>query len=193
MSALLLALILTIVLDQGSRSQRTTSRLGDGFGATATVSGGIVLAVIGNAALGAIAGRLLAGLMPPDARLLFFAITLLLGGSGLLLVAVHPSARIESDAPAIRSPLHAIGVLALGRASENTIFAIAGVAAFTQAPLLTTVGAIMGGLAALLPALFLGRRYRAVMPLGAIAAIAAMILTCIGIACAASAMGLLGR
>jgi hypothetical protein len=51
----------------------------------------------------------------------------------------------------------------------------------------------MGGLAALLPALFLGRRYRAIMPLGAIAAIAAMILICIGIACAASAMGLLGR
>lgn len=191
MSALLLALVLSIILDQGSGSQRIAGRLGEQFGATAAVIGGLTIAVVGNVALAALTGGILGALMPANARLLFFACTLSLGGVGLLLATMRSRRAPDAEAASL-SPLRMIGTLAFRRAGENATLAVAGIALFTQAPVLTALGAIMGALSALLAALFAGRRCESILPTKFISIVAGTILVSIAIALAARALGLTG-
>jgi putative Ca2+/H+ antiporter (TMEM165/GDT1 family) len=192
MAALLLAIILAWLFDQGSASQRAviaaahTSSFQDGT-TDSRARLPIILAVIANAAVAALIGGVMASLMQPDARLLFLAIALLLGGSSLLINGL----RAPASPSASPDRMHTVR-LALRRAGENGSFAIIGVSAFTQLPLLAAFGAAIGGLAALLPAQAMGRRYYRIIPVRVIGLCGGALAIVAALTCAVNAMHLTG-
>lgn len=189
MDALLLALVLGLLLEQGAASQKRVSQLGDSAIPARRLLPGLIVIVLLNAALAATLGALVADLIGPDARLLFLAIALLIGGLGLLFAMIRWPR--EQDSRPFRHPLSTMGLLALRRSGENGSLAVTGIAVFTGAPVLTAAGAVLGGIAALLPAYMLGRRYERVVPLRVMQGIAGTIMISAGMVCAAGALRLL--
>lgn len=182
MDALLLTLILTLVLDQGAATQRMAARLADGgtMGARLWVS--LALIVMANAGVAAALGEIMAALLMPDARLLFLAIALLFGATGLLLAPFRASGTTD------KAPLPALLAFGLRRAGENGAFVTAGVVAFTDAPRIGAVGATLGGWAALVPALALGTVYSGHGALRLFQGAAGTLMLCAAIACAVNAL-----
>lgn len=181
MDALLLALLLTLVLDQGSGSQRLAARA---TGASLP----LILAVALNSAVAAGIGAATAALLVPDARLLFLAIALALSGLGMIAGAMR-SAR--EDTSGAKAPWRLAVRFALRRAGENGAFATAGVAALTDAPVLAGAGAMLGGWAALALPLMLGPAIIGHGAMRVFQAVAGLVLLSAAIACAASALRLL--
>lgn len=188
MDALLLALLLTLTLDQGAGTQAIAARIGAGDTAGAGRVAGLALMVAANAILAAAMGAAIAALLIAEARLLFLAIALLFGASGQLAAPFRLRSR-RTDRPALNS-LRALVHFAMRRAGENGAFVVAGVAAFTGAPILAAVGATLGGWAALVPPLVLGSRYVENGLLRALLPISGLVLLCAGIWCAAGALRL---
>ncbi len=179
MDALLLALLLTLVLEQGARSQQDIARLGKGVG-------GLALVVAANAVFAAALGSMIAALLMPDARLLFLAIALLMGAGGLLIAPFRKTASVAVPHP--RGRLRTLFALFLRRAGENAAFATAGVVAFTDSPILAAIGTTIGGWVALVPPLALGVAYRRHLLFRLLQLAAGGLLLCLAIGCAASAM-----
>lgn len=188
MDALLLALLLNIALDQGSGAQRLAARLGDEGAIPSLLLWGLPLAVVLTAVISAAMGAGVAALLIPEARLLFLAMALAIGGCGMIAGALRARDK-KGDAP--RQGLHVIGQYALRRAGENAAFATAGVAAFTNAPILAAAGATLGGCVALALPLSLGA---APLKHGAMLGVRALIglaLASAAIGCGATALRLL--
>ncbi|MCE7795961.1 hypothetical protein LWE61_05225 [Sphingobium sufflavum] len=186
MDALLLALLLNLMLDQGARTQHDIARISDSGRADGRFFTGLTIVIALNAALAAAVGGIMAALLMPNARLLFLAIALLFGAAGHILTAFRKPRNVNS--PVFRGRLHLLLRLALHRAGENAAFVTAGVVAFTDAPVLAAVGAALGAGVALLPPLILGSRYTRHGLLRALLLLSGMILLCIAIGCAASAL-----
>ncbi|HEX7852940.1 MAG TPA: hypothetical protein VF503_04520 [Sphingobium sp.] len=188
MDALLLALLLNLSLDQGAGTQRVVARFSDCGETPGRIVSGLALVIAINAVTGAALGAIVAALLMPDARLLFLSMALALGGIGLMMTALRsaPTAK-KMRATGIPALFH----FALRRAGENGAFATAGVAAFTDAPILTASGAMLGGWVALILPLSLGSHCLSHGVMRAFQIIAGLILLCAGIACAASALHLL--
>ncbi len=190
MDALLLALLLTLVLDQGTGTQHSVARFGNNAHMPGSVDTGrvigLALMVMANAIVAATLGSVMAALLMPDARLLFLAIALLFGGGGLLLAPFRKTKMVA--APPFRSRFRSILGLALRRAGENGAFAVAGIVAFTDAPILAAIGATLGGWVALAPPLALGSRYTRHGLLNIFQLVAGGILLCIALACAVNAL-----
>lgn len=186
MDALLLALLLTLVLDQGTGTQRSVARLADAGTADTRHIGGLALMIAANAGLAAALGAVMAALLMPDARLLFLAIALLIGGGSHLIAAFRKPP--VTGAPPFRSRFRTLLTFAMRRAGENSAFATAGVAAFTDAPVLAAIGAMLGGWVALVPPLSLGSRYTRHGLLRLFQLLSGVILLCIAIACAVNAL-----
>jgi len=185
MDALILALLLTLVLDQGSGSQRLAARLADEGRAPVLP---LALAVALNGAVAAAIGAATAALLVAEARLLFLSIALALSGLGLIASALRHRGKDIATPPGL---WRAACQFALRRAGENAAFATAGVAALTDAPILAAVGAALGGWAALLVPLTLGQAALRHAAMRAFHAVAGLILLSAAIACAASALHLL--
>ncbi|MFT3964617.1 MAG: hypothetical protein QM690_01885 [Sphingobium sp.] len=192
MDALLLALLLNLLLDQGSGTQRVVARFGDRFAedeaAPRGIVAGLALMIAINAAVGAAMGALVAALLSPDARLLFLAMALGMGGTGLLIAALRPA---PGDKPTTMTGGRALFQFALRRAGENAAFATAGVAAFTAAPMLAAGGAAIGGWAGLILPLSLGTRPLRHGAMRGVQSVVGLALLSGGIGCAASALRLL--
>ncbi|MET0364359.1 MAG: hypothetical protein ABW169_06870 [Sphingobium sp.] len=192
MDALLLSLLLNLALDQGSGTQRVVARFGSRFADGDVSPRGIVIGLAAmiaiNAIVGATLGAVVAALLTPDARLLFLSMALAIGGTGLMIAALRPPpAETAGSMTGLRTLLH----FALRRAGENAAFATAGVAAFTDAPLLTAGGAMIGGWAALAPSLISGPAILRHWAMRSFQLVGGLTILCAGIGCAASALGLL--
>jgi len=188
MDALLLALLLTLALDQGAGTQALAAQIGHGDNRGGPVAG-LVLMVAVNAIIAAAMGSAIAALLIAEARLLFFAIALLLGAFGLFTASLRPRHR-PASLPETR-PGRALMTFALRRAGENGAFAVAGVAALTGTPILAAIGAMLGGWASLVPPLALGGRYVGSHILRGVQPVAGLVLLCAGIWCAAGALRLI--
>lgn len=145
MVAVLLALLLALLLEQGNATQ---VRIADAR--TAHDARIMIGTAAATAALAALAGGAVAPLLSPEARLLFLALALGFGATGLLLSLVVPSARRNVEG------LAGLGAFVVRRSGENVLFGVGAVAAFTGDPVLTAIGGATGSLAALYAAVFAG-------------------------------------
>lgn len=189
MEALLLALLLVLLLDQGDHSQRLAGAIGGRFAekpARALLLIALLVAV--TSAIGAYLGSLLAALLTERPRLLFFAFTLISGGCGLLWTTLRP---VASAPPSINGRLALlIARLGVSRLTDRAGFAILGVAALAGSAWTCALGGLIGGLAALGPALILGRAYGQFMPLRLINCLSGSVLLLAGVASALRALTL---
>lgn len=140
MAALLLALVLALLLEQGSSAQRRIAETEPPKRARLMI--GIALASTGVAAF---AGGALAPLLPSDARLLFLALALGFSAIGLLMAG----ARLSGKRHDRRSVWGGLAAFAAARVADNVLFAVLAVGAFTAAPLLAATGGMTGSLFAL--------------------------------------------
>ena len=148
MDALLLALVLMLVLEQGSGSQRIAAVSGQALTPRSVTFA--IIAIIMGAVFAATVGALIAPLLTGEARLLFLALALGFGAAGLLATGLS-----AGKMPSVPRPSSLR--FALCRLTDNGGFAVSAIALFTGAPLLTATGAILGALGGLAPALLAGR------------------------------------
>lgn len=185
MDALLLALLLGLALDQGDRSQRLARRLGEEAGRAAILA--VCLIVIAGAVIAALLGLALLPHLPGRAGLLFFALALVLGASGLLIPMREPEPTAQDSAR--RSVL--LGQLLWHRLADRSAFLQIGVVALTGNGWATALGGALGGLVALMPPLLAGSRYEEALPFGQIRLLLGALLLLAGLGCGLSAFGLL--
>lgn len=152
MDGLLLALVLAFALEQGSSTQTRAASDNDA-GSVA----GILVAVIAVSVAAAGFGSGIAPLLVPEAALLFLAIALAFGAAGLIITALR--ARREPAPPRTAQGAAGFAYLLLRRLGDNGAFAVAAVAIFSHAPVLTAIGGMLGSLAGLGPAWLLGRAW----------------------------------
>jgi putative Ca2+/H+ antiporter (TMEM165/GDT1 family) len=180
MEAVLLALLIGLLLDQGDRAQHLVR----GLGGRAFAPVGLIVA--GSALIASLLGAAMAPHLPGRAGLLFFALALILGATGLLRpVAPPPDTAAATPAPA------AYGRLALYRLADRSSFLLVAVAAMTGQAWATALGGLLGGLAALVPPLLLGAAYERALPMRILRPLAGALLLLAGLGCAMSALGLL--
>lgn len=147
MVAMLLALVLALLLEQGNASQARLASTSE-----PREAGVLLAAATATTALAAIAGGALAPMLSPEAQLLFLALALGFAATGLLfsLAAPTPAPLGASGGPT------RFGVFAARRAGENVLLVVAAVAAFTGDPVLTATGGAAGSFAALYAATLTG-------------------------------------
>lgn len=145
MDALLLALLLTLALEQGTETQRFVARVAAGTPRPGFAMPALVLLSALICLVAAILGAALAATLSADARLLFLSLALVIAGSGQCGSAIRSRTAAPAPCPVTAAALVRYGVR---RSGENAAFVTAGVAAYTHAPLLTAGGAIVGTLAA---------------------------------------------
>lgn len=147
MVALLLALVLALLLEQGTASQVRIA------GAQTRRDAWIMLGTAtATTALAGLAGGALADVLPGEARVLFLALALGFAATGLLFSVIAPSA---ARPPASAGRTRFAPFLA-GRGGENALFVVGAVSAFTGTPLLTAIGGAAGSFAALFAATLTG-------------------------------------
>ena len=180
MDALLLALLLGLALDQGDRSQRLARDLGPAMLVP------VALIIVAGAIVSAVLGLAVAPVLHGPAGLLFFAIALAFGASGLLFPV-----RQVGPTESATSGTSLLGQLVMHRLGNGSSFLFVGIVALTGNGWATALGGALGGLGALLPPLLAGAAYEKALPLGIIRPLLGALLLLAGLGCALSALGLL--
>lgn len=147
MVAVLLALVLALLLEQGNASHARIAGTSEPREAWIMIAAATV-----TTALAAIGGGALAPMLSPEARLLFLALALGFAATGLLLSLAAPSpALLGASGGRTR-----FAVFVARRAGENVLLVVGAVAAFTGNPVLTATGGAAGSFAALYAATLTG-------------------------------------
>lgn len=188
MDALLLALIGCLVGEIGDTRQRLAAALATRFESDGAVLAGAVLAVVGNAAIAALAGAWIGPMLGADARLLFLALAILFLGAGMIWRVSPPDDLAGWRIGAF--PTSALGLFILGF-GDGSQFLILGIAARTGDPLFAGVGGAIGVVAALVPAVALRHALLGAPWIIRFRRAVGVVVLLIGAAVALSAMGLL--
>lgn len=171
------ALVAALLTQASDRMPWTAALLGDRYRSKGAVIAAAVLALgVGNA-LGVVAGILVSPLLSPNARDLLLALALASGG----VTAFWPPkpARVRNlRLGAFGSSLLALGLLGFG---DRMQFVTAALAARSDTPALAAVGATIGALAVVVPAILLGERAWRRAPTTALRIGAAALLTVWGV------------
>ncbi len=173
MDALMAALVAALLTQASDHTPWTAALLGDRHAGKGAVIAGAALALVLGNALGVVGGMLVAPLLSPNARDLLLAVALFSGGA----TAFWPPRRAELGARrlgAFAASVTALGVLGFG---DRTQFITAALAARATTPALAGVGAVIGALAVIVPAILLGERRWRTLPTGALRIAAAALLT----------------
>src|SRR3546814_10775312 len=96
MDALLIALLASAFAEMGDRTQLLAMVLALRFRNDPAVLGGIMLATIVNCAVSAAGGWLLAGFIGTSAWTLFFALSFLFAGAGMLMRSEEHTSELQS-------------------------------------------------------------------------------------------------
>lgn len=187
MDALLTSFLAVGLAEFGDRTQLLAALLAARFGRPGPILAGLLLGALGNLALAAAAGTLVNDFSLRDTALLLVALALLVTGAAGLFARAVPDAIAQVG----RSPfLAALGGGFLLEFADKSQFLTFALAARTDAPLLTAIGATTGIAAACLPALALGDKLATTVPLRTIRIGTAILLLLAGAIVAVNALGL---
>ena len=187
MDALVPAFVVALLAELGDRTQLLAMLLGDRFRRAAAVLAGIALAALLNMAIAAAVGAEVALYINHRAIQLMTGVGLILAASGAAF-RVKPAESIDGwTIGAFASSAGAFFILALG---DKTQFVTGAIAAGSGHPWLAAVGAAAGVTVANAPAVVLGGRWPALVPLRAIRIGAGVLLALAGIYLAVTALGL---
>jgi putative Ca2+/H+ antiporter (TMEM165/GDT1 family) len=157
--ALMAALVAALLTQATDRGAWLAARLGDRFERRWTAIAGLVIAlaiVNGIAATGAI---LIAPILTPNAGALLLALALICAGGATLFKPKAPAETFRGGA--FVASLAAMLALGIGDRTQFVTFALA---TRTPIPALPAIGATLGGLAILIPAMLIGERAYARLP-----------------------------
>lgn len=187
MDALVPAFIVALLAELGDRTQLLAMLLGDRFRRPAAVIAGIALAAILNMALAGVVGAEIGGYLNHRAIRLMTGLALLVAASGAFF-RVKPPEPVEGwKLGAVLSSAGAFFILALG---DKTQFVTATIAAGSGQPVLAAAGAAVGGTLAHVPAVVLGERWPALVPMRAIRIGVGIVLALAGLVLAIGALDL---
>jgi len=178
MDALMAALVAALVTQAGDRTPWLAATLGDRYHRPAAVILGIAVAITAVNALGVAAGILIAPRLSPNARALMLAAALISAGVSALLPLKHPGQMQGWRLGAFATSL--IGVLAQG-IGDRTQFITAAIAARSTLPWFAAIGATIGSLVVIVPAVLAGEQGRRALPLGAMRIATAALLIIAGL------------
>jgi putative Ca2+/H+ antiporter (TMEM165/GDT1 family) len=157
--ALMAALVAALLTQASDRGVWLAARLGDRFERRWTAIAGLVLALIVVNAIAAAGAMLVAPMLTPNAGALLLALALLSAGGAALFRPKPPAGAFRGGA--FVASLAALLALGIGDRAQFITFAIA---ARTPIPALAAIGATLGGLAVLAPAMLAGERACARLP-----------------------------
>jgi putative Ca2+/H+ antiporter (TMEM165/GDT1 family) len=170
--ALMAALVAALLTQATDRGAWLAARLGDRFERRWTAIAGLVLALAIVNAIAAAGAGLVAPILTPNAEALLLALALVSAGAAALFKPKPPAERFRGGA--FVASLAALLALGIGDRTQFITFALA---ARTPIPALAAIGATIGGLAVLIPAMLAGERAYAKLPERAIRSpIAALLL-----------------
>lgn len=152
MDALLVTFLACLLCETGGALQMLAIALSRRYACAGLLILGLVAAGIANAALAAWGGALLVDLMAPDARSLFLAITLLLGGVGLLLPVKQPDSLDRWSVGALPTAFLGLFILGFGNGAQ---FIVMGMTVRTGDPSWATIGGALGTIIACMPVILL--------------------------------------
>jgi len=185
MAALLASFVAAFLCAWGDKTQLIVSTLAAGSSRRGQIFAGLVLAALASNIIAAFAGVWIAGTINLRAMTLLTALALLFGG----LFGLFPRRQKPESVP--RLPLLATFILCLAAEIGDRIqfltFALAG--RFDSAPL-AAAGATVGLVAACVPAVMLGDRLPAVVPVRPIRWAVAALLLIVGFIVAMKALQL---
>ncbi len=179
MDALMAGLVLGALCLSGDRTPWLAAILADRFrAARGLVIAATALAFVGNYALGALGGILVAPLLSPEAGSLLLALSLILAGLGA-------SWRQKTPDRLTGWRLGPFGTSALGLAimifGDRMQLVAAALAARSPLPWLAAVGASLGALGIVVPAIIIGEAGWLALPRRLISIASAAILTLSGV------------
>lgn len=188
MDALIPAFIAAALAEIGDKSPWLAAILAARFGKPGLVVLGIVVAAAAASALSAIAGALVQPMLTPNARLLFFALALILSGVSGFLALKRPDPLEGWKIGAFATTALGLFILQFG---EGTQFLVAGLAVNAKVPALAAVGATLGICAVTIPLALAGTALRNRLPIRAMRIVPAVLFLFTGLWSAVSALRLI--
>lgn len=182
------ALVAAMLAQATDRTPWLAAILATRFARPGAVILGTAIALAGGNALAAASGLLVAPHMSPNARDLFLAFSLLFAGFACLIPIKPPGALDRWKIGAFATSLCGIFILALGDRSQFIVMAIT---ARSPSPVLSAVGATIGGMAVAIPAILAGENARGKVPLTALRFAVAGLFVCVGVVLALGAIRLI--
>ncbi|MGN6278021.1 MAG: TMEM165/GDT1 family protein [Sphingomonas sp.] len=180
------ALVAALLTQASDRGPWLAARLGDRFERRAAAIAGLVIALVIVNALAAAGAMLVAPLLVPEAKRLLLALALVSAGGAALARPKPPADTFRGGA--FVASLAALLALGIGDRSQFITFALA---ARTPIPALAAIGATLGSVAILVPAMLIGERAYARLPQRAIRRPIAAILLIAGLIIGLGALRLL--
>lgn len=172
------ALVAALLTQASDRGPWLAARLGDRFERRMTAIAGLIIALMIVNAIAAAGATLIAPLLVPNAKALLLALALASAGGAALFRPKPPGESFRGGA--FVASLAALLALGIGDRSQFITFALA---ARTPIPALAAIGATLGSIAILVPAMLIGERaYRRLpqrairLPIAAILLIAGLVI-----------------
>ncbi|USU04514.1 TMEM165/GDT1 family protein [Sphingomonadaceae bacterium OTU29THOMA1] len=156
------ALVAAALAQVGDRPAWLAAILGDRYRAPGLVIAMAALALLGAGLLAAALGALLAPQLTPEAKQLFLAMSLLFQGGGALFPVKAPDRLAGWRIGAAATSLIGLFILAFG---DGVQFVVLALAVRAELPWMAAVGAMLGSLAVVVPAVVLGERGWTALPL----------------------------
>lgn len=178
MDALMAAFVAALLTQAGDRTPWLAAILGDRYDRPIAVIAGIAVAIAATNALGVAAGRLVAPILTPDARALMLAVALLSAGGSALFAVKHPGRMAGWRIGAFATSL--VGVLAQG-VGDRLQFITAALAIASPLPWFAAVGATLGSMVVIVPAVITGEAGRGRLPITAIRIVTGLVLILAGL------------
>lgn len=188
MDALLSALLACALCEMGGGNQMLSLALAQRFQRDSAVLFGIAIGAMTNAALSAAGGWFISTTIASNARTLFLALALMVGGVGLLIAAKRPDTLDNWRAGPVLTAFAAIFILGFGDGAQ---FIVLGLATRTGDPVMAAIGGAIGIFVACAPAVILRKPMLAPGQLLWIRRIGGSVLMAIGAVLALSATALL--
>lgn len=181
------AFVAALLTQATDRTPWTLAILADRYDRPLTLIAATIIAVATANALGAFAGALMAPILTPNASALLLALALGSAGISALFKPKLPDRFTGSRAGAFLTTL--IGLLAMAM-GDRTQFVTAALATRTPWPAFAAIGATLGSLAIVIPAMAMGEATYRALPLTPIRLGIAGVLIVIGLVMAAGALRL---
>lgn len=188
MDALMVAFVAALLTQAGDRTPWLAAILADRYQRPAAVIAGIAIAIAATNALGVAGGMLIAPILTPEARALILAFALGSAGISALWPIKHPGRMEGWRLGAFATSL--IGVAAQG-VGDRTQFITAALAIRSPLPWFAAIGATIGSLAIIIPAVMAGEAGRRALPMPAIRVGTGIVLILGGIASGLGALRLI--